>query len=166
MSEVHLAGVDGYEFTASFLAWAAQQPVSGTGALGPVEAYGLERLEAGARLAGLERVRWLVSAVIADELIPQPHELVLRNGVPDTIAGWKALGDGLLTDQPCAFHRNIEISSRYAWLYKFLPAYFKWAGMAAFASHHVRLALFRSGWTPIAPATWTSRTACVARRRC
>jgi hypothetical protein len=29
-----------------------------------------------------------------------------------------------------------------AWLYKFLPAYFKWAGMAAFASHHVRLALF------------------------
>ena len=42
----------------------------------------------------------------------------------------------------CAFHRNLEISSRYAWLYKFLPAYFKWAGMAAFASHHVRLALF------------------------
>ena len=29
----------------------------------------------------------------------------------------------------------------YAWIYKFLPAYFKWAGMAAFASHHVRLAL-------------------------
>ena len=42
----------------------------------------------------------------------------------------------------CAFHRNLEISSRYAWLYKFLPAYFKWAGMAAFASHHVRYALF------------------------
>ena len=42
----------------------------------------------------------------------------------------------------CAFHRNLEISSRYAWLYKFLPAYFKWAGMAAFASHHARLALF------------------------
>ena len=62
--------------------------------------------------------------------------------MPDTIAGWKALGDGLLTDQSCAFHRNLEISSRYAWLYKFLPDYFKWAGMAAFASHHVRLALF------------------------
>jgi len=42
----------------------------------------------------------------------------------------------------CAFHRNLEISSRYAWLYKFLPAYFKRAGMAAFASHHARLALF------------------------
>ena len=64
------------------------------------------------------------------------------HGTPDTIAGWKALADGLLTDQSCAFHRNLEISSRYACTYKFLPAYFKWAGMAAFASHHVRLALF------------------------
>ncbi|MDA0170913.1 hypothetical protein OJ998_17555 [Solirubrobacter taibaiensis] len=77
-----------------------------------------------------------------DQLVPEPRELVRRHGVPDTIAGWKALGDGLLSDQPCAFHRNLEISSRYAWLYTFLPAYFKWAGMAAFASHHVRLALF------------------------
>ena len=57
LSEVHLAGVDGYAFTASFMAWAAQQPVSGAGALGPVEAFGLERLEEGCRLAGLERVR-------------------------------------------------------------------------------------------------------------
>jgi len=40
------------------------------------------------------------------------------------------------------FHRNLEISSRYAWIYKSLPACFKWAGMAAFASYHVRLALF------------------------
>ena len=77
-----------------------------------------------------------------DELIPQPHELVPRNGTPDTIAGWKALADGLLTDQCCAFHRNMEISSRYAWIYKLQPACFKWAAMAAFASHHVRLALF------------------------
>ena len=53
----HLAGADGYEFTASFLAWAAQQPVSGAGALGPVEAYGVARLEEGCRVAGLERVR-------------------------------------------------------------------------------------------------------------
>jgi short subunit dehydrogenase-like uncharacterized protein len=56
LSEVHLAGVDGYDFTAGFVAWAAQQPVRGTGALGPVEAYGLERLEAGAHEAGLDRV--------------------------------------------------------------------------------------------------------------
>ena len=80
--------------------------------------------------------------ITPDELIPKPDELVLRNGAPGTIAGWKALTDGLLTDQPCAFHRNLEISSRYAWIYKFLPACFKWAGMAAFASHHARLALF------------------------
>ena len=57
VAAVNLAGVDGYEFTASFVAWAAQQAVSGAGALGPVEAYGLEALEEGARLAGLERVR-------------------------------------------------------------------------------------------------------------
>src|ERR671914_1721877 len=76
------------------------------------------------------------------QLIPKPDELVLRNGAPGTIAGWKALTDGLLTDQSCVFHRNLEISSRYAWIYKFLPACFKWAGMAAFASHHIRLALY------------------------
>ena len=69
------------------------------------------------------------------------HELVLRDGAPDTIAGWKALAEGLLTNQSCVFHRNLEISSRYAWIHTRLPACFKWAGMAAFASHHVRLAL-------------------------
>jgi hypothetical protein len=57
LAEIHLAGVDGYEFTASFMAWAARQSVSGVGALGPVSAFGLSRLEEGARLAGLERVR-------------------------------------------------------------------------------------------------------------
>jgi len=77
-----------------------------------------------------------------DELIPEPHELVPRNGTPDTIAGWKAVADGLLSDPCCAFHRNVEISSRYAWIYKLQPACFKWAAMAAIASHHIRLALF------------------------
>ncbi len=77
-----------------------------------------------------------------DELIPNPHELVLRNGAPGTIAEWKALAAGLLTDQSCAFHRNLEISSRYAWIYTLMPACLKWAGMAAFASHHARIALF------------------------
>jgi short subunit dehydrogenase-like uncharacterized protein len=57
LSEVHLTGVDGYEFTAAFMAWAAQQRVDGAGAVGPVEAFGLERLEAGCRAAGLDRVR-------------------------------------------------------------------------------------------------------------
>jgi hypothetical protein len=84
----------------------------------------------------------MVDVITADELVPEPRELVLRNGTPDTIAGWKALADALLTDQLCVFHRNLEISSRYAWIYKLLPDCFKWAGMAAFASHHIRLALF------------------------
>jgi hypothetical protein len=52
------------------------------------------------------------------------------------------LAGGLLSDPCCAFHRNVEISSRYAWIYQLQPACFKWAAMAAIASHHVRLALF------------------------
>src|ERR1700757_1458242 len=76
------------------------------------------------------------------ELIPEPHELVPRDRTPETIAGWRAAADGLLSDPCCAFHRNVEISSRYAWIYKLQPACFKWAAMAAIASHHVRLALF------------------------
>jgi hypothetical protein len=36
----------------------------------------------------------------------------------------------------------VEISSRYAWIYKLQPACFKWAAMAAIASHHIRLALY------------------------
>ena len=83
----------------------------------------------------------MADLITSDELVPEPHELV-RDAAPETIAEWKALADGLLTDQSCAFHRNLEISSRYAWVYKLLPDCFKWAGMAAFASHHVRLALF------------------------
>jgi len=83
----------------------------------------------------------MAGLITSDELVPEPRELV-RNAAPETIAEWKALADGLLTDQSCAFHRNLEISSRYAWVYKLLPDCFKWAGMAAFASHHVRLALF------------------------
>jgi short subunit dehydrogenase-like uncharacterized protein len=55
LSEVHLTGPDPYDFSASFLAWAAQHPVSGSGALGPVQAYGLEALERGMTLAGLTR---------------------------------------------------------------------------------------------------------------
>jgi hypothetical protein len=84
----------------------------------------------------------MLDLITPDELVPQPHEFVRTNGPPDTIAGWKTLAGSLLTDQSCAFHRNLEISSRYAWIYRFLPACLKWAGMAAFVSHHVRLALF------------------------
>lgn len=55
---------------------------------------------------------------------------------------WRARAEGLLSDQPCVAHRNGEISALYAALYLRRPGLFKWAGMAAFASHHVRLALW------------------------
>src|ERR687897_2861181 len=84
----------------------------------------------------------IIDLISSDEVVPKLPELVRRNGGPNTIAGWKALADGLLTNQSCVFHRNLEISSCYAWIYKLLPAYFKWAGMAAFASYHVRLPLY------------------------
>jgi hypothetical protein len=76
-----------------------------------------------------------------DELIPGPSEFIPRN-TPDTIAGWRAVADGFLSDPCCAFHRNVEISSCYAWIHQREPACFKWAAMAAIASHHVRLALY------------------------
>lgn len=83
----------------------------------------------------------IVDLLSPDDLAPRPTEFALRNGTPGTIAGWKALADGLLTNEACVFHRNLEISACYAWMYKVLPECFKWAGMAAFASYHVRLAL-------------------------
>jgi hypothetical protein len=76
------------------------------------------------------------------ELIGLPRELVPPDKTPHTIAGWKAMCDALLSHHCCAFHRNVEISFRYAWLYTLQPASFKWAALAAIASHHVRLALF------------------------
>jgi short subunit dehydrogenase-like uncharacterized protein len=57
LSEVHLKGVDGYTFTGRMLAWAADRAASGglkgTGALGPVDAFGLEELVAGCAEAGI-----------------------------------------------------------------------------------------------------------------
>jgi hypothetical protein len=76
-----------------------------------------------------------------DKFIPKPKERC-RIEPPETISGWKALADGYLTSRCCAFHRNVQISSCYAWMYELSPACFKWAAMAAIASHHVRLALY------------------------
>jgi short subunit dehydrogenase-like uncharacterized protein len=56
LSEVQLSGPEPYGLTADIIAWAAQQPVQGTGALGPVQAFGVEALEAGCAAAGLTRV--------------------------------------------------------------------------------------------------------------
>jgi short subunit dehydrogenase-like uncharacterized protein len=59
LAEARVEGVNGYDFTAGMLAWGAQQAaagaVRGTGALGPVGAFGLEGLEEGARSAGIAR---------------------------------------------------------------------------------------------------------------
>jgi short subunit dehydrogenase-like uncharacterized protein len=58
LTQVHLTGVDGYTFTGRILAWGADQAarggLQGTGALGPVEAFGLVALVDGCRWAGLE----------------------------------------------------------------------------------------------------------------
>ncbi len=60
---------------------------------------------------------------------------------PQSREGWRRLVDDALKQTPCVYHRNLEISSLYAWLYLRHPKLFKWAGMAAFASHHARVAL-------------------------
>jgi hypothetical protein len=56
LSEVHLAGVDGYDFTAGFLAWAARRAASagvdGAGAIGPVDGFGSPRSSRAARRRG------------------------------------------------------------------------------------------------------------------
>ncbi|MFN2479507.1 MAG: trans-acting enoyl reductase family protein [Pseudonocardiaceae bacterium] len=60
LAQVRLVSGDPYQLTANLLAWAAQQAteqgVSAPGALGPVEAFGLEALETGALQAGLRRL--------------------------------------------------------------------------------------------------------------
>jgi short subunit dehydrogenase-like uncharacterized protein len=59
LAEVRLEGVNGYDFTAAMLAWgaatAAAGGLRGSGALGPVDGYGLDELEEGAREAGIAR---------------------------------------------------------------------------------------------------------------
>ncbi len=60
LAEVHLAGPNPYTFTGDILAWGARHAlgkgVEGSGALGPVEAFGLEGLQRGCAEAGMQRV--------------------------------------------------------------------------------------------------------------
>ena len=56
LAEVHLSGPEPYGLTADIIAWAAQREPNGTGALGPLQAFGLDALEDGCRQAGLTRV--------------------------------------------------------------------------------------------------------------
>lgn len=59
LATVTLEGVNGYDFTAGMLAWGAETAAAGglqgTGALGPVDGFGLDALERGAAEAGLSR---------------------------------------------------------------------------------------------------------------
>ena len=54
---MHLTGVDGYTFTGRMLAWGAERAAAGglqgTGALGPVDGFGLEALTDGCAQAGI-----------------------------------------------------------------------------------------------------------------
>jgi short subunit dehydrogenase-like uncharacterized protein len=58
LAEVHVTGVDPYTFTGRVMAWGAERAakggLSGAGALGPVDAFGLRELEAGCAEAGLK----------------------------------------------------------------------------------------------------------------
>jgi short subunit dehydrogenase-like uncharacterized protein len=60
LAHVVLEGPNGYPLTADLLAWGASRArdggLRGTGALGPVEAFGLDRLEKGCAEAGLKRI--------------------------------------------------------------------------------------------------------------
>jgi len=59
LSRVLLEGPNGYDLTAAFIAWGAERTATGglkgTGALGPVDGFGLDELEAAAAQYGLVR---------------------------------------------------------------------------------------------------------------
>ncbi|HYF25891.1 MAG TPA: saccharopine dehydrogenase NADP-binding domain-containing protein [Baekduia sp.] len=60
LATVRLEGVDPYDFTGRVLAWGAERALAGgllgTGALGPVDGFGVDALEAGVRESGISRV--------------------------------------------------------------------------------------------------------------
>jgi short subunit dehydrogenase-like uncharacterized protein len=60
LASVRLEGDNGYDLTARFLAWGAETAAAGglqgVGALGPVDGFGLDALEAGCAEAGISRV--------------------------------------------------------------------------------------------------------------
>ena len=60
LATARLSGVDAYTFTGGMLAWAAERAAAGelggTGALGPVDGFGLDQLEEGVAAAGIRQV--------------------------------------------------------------------------------------------------------------
>lgn len=59
----------------------------------------------------------------------------------ESIESWKEKQEKELPINMKVIARNKAISAQYARLYQEAPQWYKWAGMAAFASHHVGLAL-------------------------
>jgi short subunit dehydrogenase-like uncharacterized protein len=59
LAAVRLSGVNGYDFTGRILAWGAETALNGgltgTGALGPADGFGVDELEKGAAEAGIAR---------------------------------------------------------------------------------------------------------------
>jgi short subunit dehydrogenase-like uncharacterized protein len=60
LAAVHLSGAEPYTFTSRFLAWAARRAAAeatrpGAGALGPIEAFGLDVVQEGCAEAGIAR---------------------------------------------------------------------------------------------------------------
>ena len=59
LAQVRLEGGNAYDFTGAILAWGAQTAAAGglqgTGALGPVDGFGLDALERGCAEAGIAR---------------------------------------------------------------------------------------------------------------
>ena len=100
-------------------------------------------------------------AVLVNEIrrVHAENESAFPDGPPPLVAGWRAAAEALLSPPCCTFHRNMEISSRYAWLYTQQPTCFKWAGMAAIASHHARLVLFPFRLDADGKAMWICRAA-------
>lgn len=63
-----------------------------------------------------------------------------------SIQEWKAFCEQMLPPEDAVVERNHQITSIYADLYWSNRDLFKWAGMAAFASHHVGLGLLPFKW--------------------
>ena len=88
LSEVHLAGVEGYEFTAGILAWGADRVAAGdlkrAGALGPIEAFGIDALEIGCREAGVSRLAGAVDMWpdTIDEILGGDQAVALAHVTP------------------------------------------------------------------------------------
>jgi short subunit dehydrogenase-like uncharacterized protein len=59
LAEARVTGVDGYTFTGAISAWAAERAAAGglqgSGALGPVDGFGLDALQEGVEAAGMRR---------------------------------------------------------------------------------------------------------------